>query len=343
MKKELQIKPLFCGQVEFKVEDRIKWLGQVLSSAGLAKFVADTVTSREGKIRGACLEIAQVVNDWRSRAVGGLETALFLWESVCIPSLMHGAGTWTEISSDTEYKLNQIHFWYLRLVIQIGPGSPCASLLWDTKMLDCKYRVWEHKIRMILFIRGQGNDTLSRNIYEHQKLNKWPGLAEETSKICQILTIEDVNWTKQDPHKYMNIVLEALHKKNEECLRSLATGKCERISGEIYQKKDYILYKNIFSARQHYRTRFGMTDFAGNYSNNRKYAKSNWLCLCQNSREEESHLMSGECTVYGDLVNKYSDLTCDENPADLFREVLARRELLTKQSNNPGGGESHHC
>ena len=192
---------------------------------------------------------------------------------------------------------------------------------------------------MILFIRGQGTDTLSRNIYEQQKLNKWPGLAEETSKICQVLNIEDVNLTKRDPHKYMNIVLEALHKKNEECLRRLATGKCERISGEIYQKKDYILYKNIFSARQHYRTRFGMNDFAGNYSNNRKYAKSNWLCLCQNSREEESHLMSGECTVYGDLVNKYSDLTCDENLADLFRDVLARRELLTKQSNNPDGGE----
>ena len=49
--------------------------------------------------------------------------------------------------------------------------------------------------------------------------------------------------------------------------------------------------------------------------------------------------MSGECTVYGDLANKYSDLTCDENLADLFRDVLARRELLTKQSNNHDGGE----
>ena len=31
--------------------------------------------------------------------------------------------------------------------------------------------------------------------------------------------------------------------------------------------------------------------------------------------------------------------TWQTNLADLFRDVLARRELLTKQSNNPDGGE----
>ena len=99
----------------------------------MAGTVAETVAAREGKIRGACLE---VVNDWRARAVAGLESALFLWESVCVPSLFHGAGTWTEISTETENKLNQIQLWYLRLVLQIGLGSPKVSLLWDFKMLD---------------------------------------------------------------------------------------------------------------------------------------------------------------------------------------------------------------
>ena len=70
IKNELQIRPLFCGQIEVKVKDQIKWLGQILSSGGLAQSVAETVAAREGKIRGACLEITQVVNDWRSRAVG---------------------------------------------------------------------------------------------------------------------------------------------------------------------------------------------------------------------------------------------------------------------------------
>ena len=73
-----------------------------------------------------------------------------------------------------------------------------------------------------------------------------------------------------------------------------------------------------------------MQPFAGNYSHDNRYAKSDWLCLCKESREEESHLLSGECTVYGDLTLKYSDLSSDDNLADLFRDVLARREQLTK-------------
>ena len=132
-----------------------------------------------------------------------------------------------------------------------------------------------------------------------------------------------------------------MHKKNEASLRSCATGKCERILGEIYEKKEYIFLKNISQARQHYRTRFSMHAFAGNYSHDRRYAKTNWLCLCQNSREEEIHLKSGECTVYGDLTHKYSDLSSDDDLADLFREILARRELLTKPTKSPVGGELH--
>ena len=112
------------------------------------------------------------------------------------------------------------------------------------------FRVWAEKARMILFIRGLEKKTISRTIYEEQKFNKWPGLSEETAKICQNLGIEYVNLTNMEHGKYMNVFLEACHKSNEEKLRSLATGKCLRINEEVYQKKDYILYKNIYTARQ---------------------------------------------------------------------------------------------
>ena len=53
-------------------------LGQILSTGGLVESTAETVNAREGKIRGACLEISSIVNDWRAKAVGGMETALVL-------------------------------------------------------------------------------------------------------------------------------------------------------------------------------------------------------------------------------------------------------------------------
>ena len=194
-----------------KVEDKIKWLGQILSSGGLADSVAETVAAREGKIRGAWLEIVAVINDWRTRAVGGFETAVFLWESVCLPSLLHGSGTWTEISTATEKKLNQIQYWFLSMVCQVGPGAPRASLLWDFHLLDMSFKVWEEKIRLILFIKGLCEKSLSRQVYEEQKLNNWPGLAKETANIFKDLGIEDVSFIDKKKYEYIKLFLAACH------------------------------------------------------------------------------------------------------------------------------------
>ena len=143
---ELKKDPLFCGHFVTKEKQTDKWLGQMLSSRGLADCVAETVSSKLGKIRGASLEIALVVNDWRAKQIGGMETALMLWEYCCIPSLLHGAGTWVEISSATEKQLNKLQCWYVRLILQIGPGSPIASLMWDFSLLDMSLRVYREKL-----------------------------------------------------------------------------------------------------------------------------------------------------------------------------------------------------
>ena len=94
--------------------------------------MAEIVAAREGKIQGTCLEITAIVNDWRARIEGGMETALLLWEACCIPSLLNGVGTWTDISVVTVKRLNQSQCWFLRLTLQVGPGAARASLLWDT-------------------------------------------------------------------------------------------------------------------------------------------------------------------------------------------------------------------
>ena len=292
--------------------------------------MAATVTAREGKIRGACLKISQIVNDWRSKAAGGMETALLLWESCCIPSLLNGSGTWTEISSATLKRLNQTQSWFLRLIFQIGQGAPLASLLWDSGFLDIGFRIYIEKIMLVMHIRSLEENTLANQIYEEQKKMHWPGLATETYNICLELNIEDCNSTMVTKSEYRKIVIQACHRKNEEKLRALARGKCDRINHEEYGKKQYLSKKNIFHVRQQYRSRFKMQLFAGNYSHDRRFKNSDWLCLCKESREDESHLTSGQCKVYGDLSEKYTDLTNDESLVQFFSEVLARRDLLEK-------------
>jgi hypothetical protein len=299
--------------------------------------VAETVAAREGKIRGACLEISAIVNDWRANIEGGMETALLLWEACCIPSLLNGAGTWTEINTVTVKRLNQIQCWYLRLALQVGPGAARASLLWDTACWDIEIHIWRQKILLVLHFRSMDQNSLANLIYEEQKRNQWPGLAAETSIICRSLNIEDCNTTFQDRSKYLEFIKVACNLENERRLRLLAVGKCQRIVGEDYGKKEYISRKNIFSVRQQYRTRFGLENFAGNYSNDRRFASSEWLCRCKEAREEESHLTSGRCKVFGDLKERFGDLHNDDNLVQFFQEVLARRDELDREQETCDG------
>ena len=101
---------------------------------------------------------------------------------------------------------------------------------------------------MIIHLRSLDKETLANQIYEEQKTNKWPGLYEETRVICEELQIEDCNLTSLSKQKYRDIVLAACHKKNEETLRAKATqGKCVRIGGEEYGRKDYTIVFRRFS------------------------------------------------------------------------------------------------
>ena len=324
----LNADPLMCGEFETKLKTKFKWLGQILSEGGLSESVAETVAAREGKIRGACLEIMAIVNDWRSRIEGGMETALLLWEVCCIPSLLHGAGTWMDISAASIKKLNQIQCWFLRLALQVGPGAARVSLLWDTACWDFQLRIYWEKILMVLHIRKLDKGSLAQLIYEEQKKKQWPGLSRETRDICTALKIPDCNETHIGKSEYLLLVREAIHKKNESMLRLLAVGKCQRIVGEDYGKKQYISKKNIFNVRQQYRARFGLEKFAGNYSNDRRFSSSEWLCRCLEAREDESHLTSGKCKVFGDIKERFGDLHDDENLVQFFQEVLTRRDEI---------------
>ena len=99
---------------------------------------------------------------------------------------------------------------------------------------------------LVLHIRNLEENTLAKTVYEEQKSKKWPGLAQETANICRELGIEDCNFTLMSKGKYVKILQEALHKKNEEMLRIFAKGKCERTSSEKYGRKEYIEEKKYF-------------------------------------------------------------------------------------------------
>ena len=195
-------------------------------------------------------------------------------------------------------------------------------------------------------VRSLEGDTLARRMYEEQRTNNWPGLAQETEQICQELEIESVHATRLDARMYRKVVTEAIQKTNEKRLRAQAENKakCVKSFAGSYGKKSYIKEKSIFEARLHYKARFGMFDFAGNFGNDRRFLKTDWLCFCKEAREEESHILSGSCKIYGGLRKSFGNIDSDNDLVQFFSRVLEERARLEEQEEqeeeeeSPSGG-----
>ena len=59
-------------------------------------------------------------------------------------------------------------------------------------------------------------------------------------------------------------------------------------------------------------------------------------------REEEGHILSGSCEVYGDLKSQFGDLNEDKNLVDFFRAVLDRRDELEDEDRQQQAEEDRH-
>ena len=121
-----------CGPFQIQEVEAEKWLGDLIISGGLGASVLATVEAREGKVKGACLKVAAIIKDWRAQVVGGFESGLMLWETCCLPSLLHNAGTWVEMSEAAHKKLQSLQGWFLHLLLPQGPEVPSSSLRWET-------------------------------------------------------------------------------------------------------------------------------------------------------------------------------------------------------------------
>ena len=135
-----------------------------------------------------------------------------------------------------------------------------------------------------MHIRSLKEDTIANKIYLEQISENWPGLASETKLICEELNLDDCNIISINRDQYKKVLIQAGHIENEKYLCGLAKGKWEMISVEEYGRKPYIQQENIFSVRQQFWTRFGLQPFAGNFSNDRRIAKTNWLCKFKQAR-----------------------------------------------------------
>ena len=124
----------------------------------------------------------------------------------------------------------------------------------------------------------------------------------------------------------LNLACQA---ENEKILMKSAENrnKCVQILKEPCGKKKYMEEMKIDDVRKYFKAKTMMLPFAGNYSADRRYARSGWLCLC-GEREEEEHIRAGRCPLYRDIRAEYGDLQDTDSLVSFLTRVLSRREQV---------------
>ena len=325
-REEIARSPLRCGNFVTMEKVSDKWLGDIFHQSGLSASVMATVKDREPKVKAACYEAAAIVEDWRAQCVGGFTTAIDLLEMAILPTLLYNAGTWVNISKETEEVLENLQLFFVRLVLQVPQGTPKIALRSETGLLSMRLRIYKEKCMLVHHIRGLETSTMARMMYEEQKKNSWPGLADEVSRICSKLNVEDGNLTSLSKGAYRKLVDGACRELDEKEMKEGMAGKTklERLANDDCLLKEYMNQKSLKDVRDTFRARTQLWEgIKGNFKN--RFKNSDLQCQgCKSMEDSQLHVLV--CGAYGDLrVGK--DLEKDSDMVDYFREVVRRRVL----------------
>ena len=321
-RKVIASEPIRCGDFITKEKVCDKWLGDMFHQDGLAASVLATVKEREAKIKGACYEVAAIVEDWRAQSMGGFQCALDMFQLAIIPSLLYNASTWVEINSEAEELLENLQLFFVRLVLRVPQGTPKVALRSETGLLSMKLRIWKSKCMLLHFIRSMDSSTLARQVYEEQRRYGWPGLSKDVSTICQELGIEDVNTSSEGKAVLKRALDNACDIKNQNDLKESMRGKTEKLKMEDCNLKDYMKLKSLQVVRDIFRTRTNLVEgFKGNFKN--RYKESTTNCEgCDQEVDDQAHAIL--CPAYDDL-REGMDMHCDRDLVEYFRRIMKRR------------------
>ena len=255
---------------------------------------------------------------------GGLLGAFDIWEMAIVQALLNNSETWYDISEDTVNKLEEIQNLFLRVVLDVPASTPKPALLWETGFLPMSMRVMKRKLRFMNFIKNLGSDSLSKQIYNEQIKNNWPGPVKEAEKICEDLNLPNIT----ENTVYNDDIDAACKDETEKNLKQ----KMENLSklkdkvDESFQQKEYLNSCNIFESRTMFRARSKMLECKMNFSHDPKFSKDLWMCdSCKRAIDTQSHVMI--CPAYSKL-REGKDVNCDEDLVKYLVEVMKIRERM---------------
>ena len=266
---------IICGSKQFrqKAKDEVKekisdkYLGQMLHGAGLSESSLAAVEERAGRIRGATIEIKSIIEEFQMQIMGGMMAAWELWEKALIPSLLNGSGTWIGDCKMAVDLCDELQNFFWRVMLGVPESCPKIALRCETKMIGMKWRIWQHKILLLMRIKSHGLNTLCRQVYEEGRRQQWPGLGQEVTEICEQIGIPDVNSVVVDKDEVKNAIFE--HHYHEMVEEVKSKKKLENIKEDDFREvQQYFGDKSVENTRMGFMIRTQMVPkIPGNFKN----------------------------------------------------------------------------
>ena len=305
-----------------------KYLGDIFHCGGLAASARATVDARAANLRSGAVEVRAIVEDCRSRCLGGLEVGLEILEIAYIPALMSNAQTWIEIDKETVNKLEDLQYNFLRILLATPSSTPRAALAWDCGVLKMKFRIMQMKLNFLHYILMRNEESLAHQILSEQRRNGFPGFTEECMTFIRDLNIINPfeHWLSENEWKRM--VKKAISEANSNELKSEIINKykklkCSDLAKEEFGRKPYLKDLTLQQARTKFKFRTSMTQHVKmNQKSNDEYAAALWKCDECGLQDTNIHLLS--CTGYKSMRENI-DLKSDAQLCNYLHKIFLHR------------------
>ena len=149
----------------------------------------------------------------------------------------------------------------------VPESCPKIALRCETKMIGMKWRIWQHKILLLMRIKSHGLNTLCRQVYEEGRRQQWPGLGQEVTEICEKIGISDMNSVVVDKDAVKNAIFENHYQEMVEEVKSKK--KLENIKEDDFREvQQYFGDKSVENTRMGFMIRTQMVPkIPGNFKN----------------------------------------------------------------------------
>ena len=337
VEEQIQQSPIYlCGD-KMKQEDKAKYLGDWLSSFGLADSVSATVMKRKGLAVHSIHEIRAVVDDCRSLVCGGLEAGLDIWEMAVLPMLLYNSSCWMEISPQTIQDLEGIQRQFYRCLFAVGSGCPIPCLYWETGGMMMHLRILQSKLLFLHHLVTLPDESLAKEVYVVQQRLALPGLVHECQEFLVKFGITTV--VKYTKKQWKTLVKTKILQMNKDAIieQSLPYKKInfKNCADEKFERRDYIKTLNISDARLKFKIQAKMTPtIQMNFQSDAEFASNLWTCSgCKDmdnaigdkvvgNRDTQQHVMV--CPGYAEY-RENKNLDDDGHLVKYFQQVINQR------------------